>query len=556
MLRGPAIIAGLVAIAVITGFLVLAATAPISTGDKRSPDRSAGPSVTTMPFPASSTIPPNSVPQRGGALIYALPSPGYRLDLDLYGRRLTPADLIEGHAMFDPLFAFDVNGRAVPYLAEQASGAADHRTWTIKLRPGVRFHDDTPADAEALARHLEAARQSVVLAPLLRPISDVSVLDAESVKIGLAEPWATFPVALTGQAGLLSGRVGPDGVPVGTGPFVTDKFESSDVRRLTAAPRYWRPGLPLIDTLAFRYVPDGQERERLLKSGEIDAMRLDGTERGTSVELISAVDPGRFQFITDTIAPAAYLVTLDTSRPPFDDAATRQRLTDATNRDDLIASLFSGASTPIADLPVPTAPGLAFSPSTTALGEAGPLPNELRTSPTVAFSLLIDTRLESTAISDGLRQQWLRFGFDVAVTAVEDVQDYLSKPHAHNAVLMVGAGGSDPALDAPLWDPGARIDGSPPFPTALGVGDQVLREAAHTGRASPDPSTRLAAYQHASNRLAELQPIIWLASNRPSVVASPRVRAFVNSTLPDGSPAATFDGSGVHRLTEAWLSRS
>ncbi len=564
-----ALFAGLVAVVVIAGVVVLTATAPVLSGVNRLPNQSAGPSTnTTATVPASSTIPPNSAPVRGGTLVYALPTTGNGLgfdpfgaspdlSLDLYGRRLSPVDMIEVEAMFDPLFAFDANGHAAPYLAETARTSADFRTWTVSLRPGVQFHDDTPADAAAVARHLEAARQSAVLAPLLRPVSGVTVVDALTVEVDLAEPWATFPVALTGQAGLLSGLLGPDRVPAGTGPFTTENFRPEWGRNLTANTRYWRPGLPLIDRLQFQYVDDGQSRLSVVKAGTADLVRLDGTERETPLNPLTADDPDGLQFITDTIAPSVYLVALDTSKPPFDDPAVRRRLVDATNQANLVASVFSGAGLPIRDLPLPGIPGANVSPPPTMFGAISPPAGNVTTAPAVPFTLLIHSRRsDDQAIAQVLQQQWLGFGFGVTVMAVDNIRQHQSRSRAHHAVLTFGMGGADPLLDAPLWDPAARIDGSPSFPFAIDVDDPALAEAARTGRASDDPATRLTAYQQASNRLAELQPIIWLGSFRPSIVASRRVRAFVNATLPDGTPAAPFDGDGVHRLTETWLDRS
>src|ERR1043165_4213307 len=108
-------------------------------------------------------------------------------------------------ALCDKLFDIDDKGGIVPQLALSSETAADGKAVTIKLRPGVKFHDGEPVDAAAakysLERHMNM--KGSFRKPELAAVDTVGVVDPLMVKLNLKQPFAPLLAQLTDRAGML-----------------------------------------------------------------------------------------------------------------------------------------------------------------------------------------------------------------------------------------------------------------------------------------------------------------------------------------------------------------
>ena len=82
--------------------------------------------------------------------------------------------------------------------------------------------------------------------------------------------------------------------------------------------------------------------------------------------------------------------------------------------------------------------------------------------------------------------------------------------------------------------------------------DPQIETALLSGRRSPDPATRIKAYQTVNERLAQDLPYIWLGQTVWSAVGDTRIQNFANPILPDGSPGQPFD-NGIFFPTQIWM---
>ena len=100
--------------------------------------------------------------------------------------------------IFDSLYKYDENFKPVPYLAEKVDISPDNTQYTFSLRQGVKFHDGTEMDAEAVKFSMERIKNNPasVRASDAKTITDISVLDKYTVKVTLSEPFAPFPSRL------------------------------------------------------------------------------------------------------------------------------------------------------------------------------------------------------------------------------------------------------------------------------------------------------------------------------------------------------------------------
>ncbi|MFD0661760.1 ABC transporter substrate-binding protein [Thermocatellispora tengchongensis] len=199
----------------------------------------------------------------------------------------TPATGMErGLPVFDSLLRLDASGEVKPQLAESMT-SGDAKVWTMKLRPGVRFTDGTPLDAEAVAYNVERHRAPGSLSPgkaLLSSVEEVEVVDDLTIRFTLAHPSGSFPNVFTAESSV--GFIGspaaikadPEGFrdkPVGAGPFMFKEWVKDDHLTLVKNPQYWQRGLPHLDGIEFKIIPDGQTRADALRSDAVQLTQAD-----------------------------------------------------------------------------------------------------------------------------------------------------------------------------------------------------------------------------------------------------------------------------------------
>src|SRR5438105_10441108 len=192
--------------------------------------------------------------------------------------------------IFDTLTTLDDTGRAVPKLAESWTHSDDYKIWTYKLRPGVKFHDGTPFNAQAVAFNL--ARQKdpnnhCRCAFYIQGTEKVEALDDLTVVFHLRDPAVDHPSVIAPSAvnnpihsSAAMQKLGDDynRNPVGTGPFVLKPWLAGDRLVLERNPDYWNPALPYLDRVVLRPLPDAQARYASLRSGESDLVWADEFE--------------------------------------------------------------------------------------------------------------------------------------------------------------------------------------------------------------------------------------------------------------------------------------
>ena len=191
--------------------------------------RLVAPVDTTTTAPAST----EPVPQSGGTLRVAVEAESD--GLNPAANNLAVPGYAMAYPMFDPLAYFDAEGNWIPYLAESFTRIDDGAVWHMKLREGVRFHDGTELDADDVIATVTAQLADPVLSLVYRNTIDadqfIRKLDRYTLELRLANPSARFPLAFTGQLGMVLPsewleRAAADPVlnqtPVGQGPFMIE----------------------------------------------------------------------------------------------------------------------------------------------------------------------------------------------------------------------------------------------------------------------------------------------------------------------------------------------
>src|SRR5713101_2408780 len=179
----------------------------------------------------------------------------------------------------DKLFDIDEKLNIVPQLALSHETSADGKEVTIKLRPGVKFHDGEPLDAEAakfsLERHLNM--QGSFRKPELATVDHVEVVDPLTIKLVLKAPFSPLIAQLTDRAGMMmspkAAKAEGDKFglhPVCAGPYKFVERVQQDRIVFEKFADYWNKDNVFIDKIVFLPIVDATVRLANLKSGGLD----------------------------------------------------------------------------------------------------------------------------------------------------------------------------------------------------------------------------------------------------------------------------------------------
>lgn len=250
-------------------------------------------------------------------------------------------------AVEERLFDMDAKGNLVPELALSATPVKDGKSWTVKLRQGVTFHDGTPFNADAVASHWQRLldpNNKYFARYAIEPIEAVERVDDFTVLFKLKHPWAPFKNALAAPQSFAVYIPSPKAVqtetqnraPVGTGPYMFKEWLPNDRLVVVKNPNYWRKEKGWLESVVFRPLPDMQARYASLQAGESDVIQ---TDRGSSI--LSAREERTLR-VYAADAGGAYNFLLNTSRPPLDDLRVRRALAHAWNQDLLLQADYKG----------------------------------------------------------------------------------------------------------------------------------------------------------------------------------------------------------------------
>lgn len=228
--------------------------------------------------------PAAATPQSGGTLVYAVVSVDDRFDPA--ATTFTSTRQILAHVC-EPLVWEMAPGKFQPGLAESWTVTGDARVFTFKLRQGVKFHDGTPFNAEAVKFTFDRIVSPTMIAGAARgnlgPYERTEVVDDYTARVIMKQGYAPFFGYMNGYLGIVS----PTAVkqmgdakflfnPVGTGPFLWKEFVPNDHITLVRNPEYRWPspffknrGPAYLDQVIIKIIPEGTVRVGALRTGEV-----------------------------------------------------------------------------------------------------------------------------------------------------------------------------------------------------------------------------------------------------------------------------------------------
>jgi peptide/nickel transport system substrate-binding protein/glutathione transport system substrate-binding protein len=285
-------------------------------------------------------------PRKGGTRRVTHPYNPASVD-PMTGRNLPDFNVL--YAVFDALIDFHpATLELKPGLAESWS-FTDPKTLTLKLRGGVKFHDGTDFNAEAVKFNLERYKtdqRSNVKADL-GALDSVQVDGPLQVTLKLSKPNAGLPVILTNRVGCMvspksirENGLNVDRTPVGTGPFKFVEWQDNTSVKLVRNDNYWKPNQPYLDGIDIRIVNELNTAVRTVISGEADVV--------LNMQAAQKAVAERAPNLNIKVGPSLtfYGAFLNYARPPLDDVRIRQALNYAINRDEINRVIALGLGQP------------------------------------------------------------------------------------------------------------------------------------------------------------------------------------------------------------------
>lgn len=469
---------------------------------------------------------------------------------------------VYANCLYDPLMAIAADGSVQPYLCASFTPNPAYDTWTMALRPGVKFHDGSALTAQVVVNNYTALKSSLLTGQALTQVTSVVAQDAMTVVFTLQGPNPGFAAGLATQVGYVVGQAMIDQAnakvanptPVGTGPFVYQSWTPNSHFTCTRNPNYWRAGLPYLDQINLRPIPDTIQREATLKTGGVDMIG------STDPDTINRFKTQSGYQIVDSFhniigEPTMAFIMLNCLKPPTNDLTLRQALAKGLDQATIQKIFGGGFAQPVSGVFLKGSPYYSattypsYDPS--AAEQLVAQYKAQHGTPTIDLVTVTDPRLAE--LVQIVQAMWQKIGVNVTVSQIEQaelIDNFIAGDFQAATSYQFGA--VDPDINYVWW---STTTVGPIGSIALNFprnSDSVIEQNMLTGRHTTDQATHVQAYQTVNEQLAKDLPYLWLLQYIFSEVATDRVQNFNNPTFPNGQKRWGFD-EGIFVPTQIWL---
>ena len=263
---------------------------------------------------------------------------------------------ITHYNIYETLTKINADGSVSPLLAESWEISPDLRTYTFKLRRGVKFQNGEPFNAQAVKFSFDRAGGEKSTNKDKRTFANLStqVIDDYTVVVINKEIDPDLPFVL-GQA--TSVIVEPKSAdsnatkPVGTGPYKLDSWNKGSSLVLSKWDGFRNPGAAKLNKVTFRFISDPSAQAASLLAGDVDAF----PRIATRVVPQFRNNP-QYQVILGG-SRAKTILSMNNKRKPLDDVRVRRAISMAIDRKAVIEGAADGFGVPIGSHYVPGAAG-------------------------------------------------------------------------------------------------------------------------------------------------------------------------------------------------------
>jgi peptide/nickel transport system substrate-binding protein len=282
-------------------------------------------------------------PRHGGTLHVGLTGGSSSDTLDP-NSLLNNADYARASNLYESLVWTNSQAQTYLRLAEEMTPNQDATVWTIRLRPGLEFHNGKTVTAEDLIfsiNRMVNPKSPGVAANALVGIDTAGIkkIDNRTISVPFAQPYSTFVESLSGVTTVYVVPVDFDPkAPIGTGPFKYQSFTPGQQSVFARNENYWDQPLPYVSQLVLTDFSDETSQVNALLSGQVDVVNLLsqstlGTVTGSGKKAVISPGGGWNPF------------TMRVDAAPFTDVRVRQAFRLAVDRPAMLQTVFGGHGT-------------------------------------------------------------------------------------------------------------------------------------------------------------------------------------------------------------------
>jgi peptide/nickel transport system substrate-binding protein len=441
-------------------------------------------------------------------------------------------------ALCDKLFDLDEKLNIVPMLATAYEWSADSKALTLKLRPGVTFHDGEKLDAAAVKFNLERHKNlpGSSRRAELGPVASVDVVDPQTVRLNLSAPAAPLLAVLTDRAGMMVSPKAAQAAgdkfaakPVCSGPFRFVERVAQDRIVLERYPGYWNKGEVHFERVIYLPIVDATVRLANLRAGQLDFI-----ERMAPSDVPALKSDSRFKIakIVELGYQGIYINVgksdLAQKNPLGRDPRVREAFELSLDRQGIVQVAMDGESEAGNQWVAPNnryyaknvpMPKRDLAKARALLKEAG-VPN-----PTV--TLMTPTNSDQQRIGQVVQAMAKEAGFDIRIQSTEFATSLSAADKGqYEAYVLAWSGRPDPDgnLQSHLGC-GAPLNYS-------GYCNKDVDQAMADARAERDPAKRAQSYERVAAQVLKDRPIVYLYHRHWLWAHSAKLSGF--RTVPDG----------------------
>ncbi len=492
----------------------------------------------------TATPPPTPAPKKGGTLIAARAADAKGLDPH---KQTAFSSFRMLELIYDPLLAFDKDLKIVPNLAESWKWSDDGKTLTVTLRKNVKFHNGDAMTSDDVKFSFERILDEKTGAAARSSFTDIDKIetpDANTVVFTLKRPNAsilssmTNPNAAIVSKKLVGGGADPAKEVVGTGAFKLVKWDPDRTLTLAANKDFWLPGLPRLDGIEFRTIPD----EASILAG-LRAKTFDWALINDPRVAIRSGAGGSVLMISRAPALAYHVLQLNASRPMFTDVRVRQAIACAVDRQEVLdtASLGEGEVTGPATPPYYRANFNDLFCYKKDVDKAKQLLTDAKVT-NLKFKIMAAADEPPTAVAEAqnIQAQLKKIGVETEIETLElgvYVDRWLKADF--DAVVALNGGNPDPdVMFFRYWHSTGNLN------KVAAYNNPDIDKLLEQGRTTAEPEKRKPIYDQVQKKLTEAAPWVWLYVGYEYRVMQPYVKGF--TPLPNGS---------LIYLRDAWLDK-
>jgi peptide/nickel transport system substrate-binding protein len=264
-----------------------------------------------------------------------------------------PDDLVM--MIYDSLFWSQVSEDPEPWLAESATPSEDRRSWTVRLRPGLEWHDGRPLTAQDVKFTFDYFKDTAPPGRWTHHVTDEppyergEVLDERTVRLEFAKPAPTFEILPAADLPILpkhiwedidAPRMATDEPPVGSGPYKLTEIVPDQRYRFEANERYFK-GKPLVDVIEMPIVQDANAAFQALQTGQVDHVARD-----VPPQVVDRFEASDDIEVTRSLDFDSTELRFNARRPPLDDPRLRKAISLAIDYETLVEQVLQGDGAP------------------------------------------------------------------------------------------------------------------------------------------------------------------------------------------------------------------